>query len=356
MVASNGIENKSGSPAAGTTSDDSSSTSTMQQTAATGRTEMRPVKYHYADSFWCTYLVSVFAASIAETVTYPLDLTKTRLQIQGEAASTMATNAAGGAIKKIKYRGMLATANGIIREEGALKLWQGITPALYRHLVYSGVRIVTYDAIRKKLRNGKDHFALWQSALAGVGAGSLAQWLASPADLVKVHVQMEGRRRLQGLEPRVHSAAHAFREIIARGGIFGLWKGSVPNVQRAALVNLGDLTTYDTVKHFIMHKTGLPDCHVVHIMSSICAGLVAATMGTPADVVKTRVMNQPTDASGKGLLYKGSIDCLQQTIGKEGFFALYKGFLPVWIRMAPWSLTFWLSFEQIRSSLGASGY
>jgi len=31
---------------------------------------------------------------------------------------------------------------------------------------------------------------------------------------------------------------------------------------------------------------------------SICAGLVAATLGTPADVVKTRVMNQPTDKNG----------------------------------------------------------
>lgn len=36
------------------------------------RTEMRPVKYHYADSFWCTYVISVAAASVAETVTYPL--------------------------------------------------------------------------------------------------------------------------------------------------------------------------------------------------------------------------------------------------------------------------------------------
>ena len=40
--------------------------------------------------------------------------------------------------------------------------------------------------------------------------------------------------------------------------------------------------------------------------------------------------------TSRGLLYKGSVDCFQQTIAKEGFFALYKGFLPVWIRMAPW--------------------
>lgn len=190
---------------------------------------------------------------------------------------------------------MVATAGGIIKEEGASKLFRGLSPALYRHLVYSGVRIVTYDTFRYltiiffivinynilydfRKKFIKDQPALWKSAISGVTAGALAQFLASPADLVKVHVQMEGRRLMLGLKPRVTSAGHAFREIVRRGGVKGLWKGSVPNVQRAALVNLGDLTTYDTVKRFIITNTGLPDCHTVHIMSSICAGFVAATM------------------------------------------------------------------------------
>lgn len=52
------------------------------------RNELRPVRpAHYADSFWATYMISVAAACVAETATYPLDLTKTRLQIQGEAAA-----------------------------------------------------------------------------------------------------------------------------------------------------------------------------------------------------------------------------------------------------------------------------
>ncbi|XP_067642042.1 mitochondrial uncoupling protein 4 isoform X2 [Eurosta solidaginis] len=317
------------------------------------RNQMRPVKYDYADSFACTYVVSVVAASIAELATYPLDLTKTRLQIQGEAAVDTNTSI------KPKYRGMIATAYGIVREEGTMKLWQGVSPALYRHVVYSGIRICSYDFLRRKLgsdENGHMTLPLWKSALCGVSAGAVSQWLASPADLVKVQIQMEGKRRLMGEPARVHGAAHAFKEIIRRGGIAGLWKGSVPNVQRAALVNLGDLTTYDTIKHMIMVKLSMPDCHTVHVLSSICAGFVAAIMGTPADVVKTRIMNQPTDDKGRGLLYKGSVDCLRQTVNKEGFAALYKGFLPCWIRMAPWSLTFWLSFEQIRSMIGASGY
>ncbi|CAH1739025.1 hypothetical protein AGLY_006979 [Aphis glycines] len=305
--------------------------------------------YNYADSFWCTYIVSVVAASVAEILTYPLDLTKTRLQIQGEVASSS---------KPTQYRGMIKTAIGIVNEEGALKLWQGVTPALYRHVVYSGIRIVSYETMRDKLllKNEDGSFPIWKSAISGVMSGVIAQYFASPADLIKVQIQMEGKRRLMGEPARVLSAAHAFKKIVSESGVRGLWKGSIPNVQRAALVNLGDLTTYDTAKQIIMHKTGLPDSHLLHCLSSICAGLVAATLGTPADVVKTRVMNQPTDKNGIGLIYKGSLDCLFKTIENEGFFALYKGFLPVWIRMAPWSLTFWMSFEQIRHMLGATGF
>lgn len=65
------------------------------------------------------------------SVTFPLDLTKTRLQIQGEAA-VLRGGAAGG--QALPYRGMLRTAAGIAQEEGVRKLWQGATPAVYRHI------------------------------------------------------------------------------------------------------------------------------------------------------------------------------------------------------------------------------
>lgn len=41
-----------------------------------------------------------------------------------------------------------------------------------------------------------------QSAMCGFMTGGFAQFLASPADLVKVNIQMEGKRKLEGLAPR----------------------------------------------------------------------------------------------------------------------------------------------------------
>lgn len=40
------------------------------------------------------------------------------------------------------------------------------------------------------------------------------------------------------------------KQIISEGGIIGLWRGGLPSVQRAALVNMGELTTYDTSKRW----------------------------------------------------------------------------------------------------------
>ena len=52
----------------------------------------------------------------------------------------------------------------------------------------------------------------------------------------------------------------------------GLWRGCWPNVQRAALVNLGDLSTYDSVKGAILRNTSLKDNSLTHCLSSACAG------------------------------------------------------------------------------------
>ena len=37
-----------------------------------------------------------------------------------------------------------------------------------------------------------------------------------------------------------------------------------------------------------------------------------------------------------------------QTVKKEGITALYKGFIPAWIRMGPWNIIFFVTYEQLK--------
>lgn len=64
---------------------------------------------------------------------------------------------------------------------------------------------------------------------------------------------------------------------------------------RAAFINLGELSGYDYAKSSILTNTELEDSYLVHVIARFLAGFVAALIGTPADVIKTRVMNQPSD-------------------------------------------------------------
>jgi solute carrier family 25 uncoupling protein 27 len=90
------------------------------------------------------------SSTAAETITFPIDLTKTRLQIQQQRQGT------------VGYRGALQTASGIVREEGFFKLWRGVTPAVLRHYVYSS-RMVFYEYLRDHVfgKNKDGSFDIW---------------------------------------------------------------------------------------------------------------------------------------------------------------------------------------------------
>ena len=103
-----------------------------------------------------------------------------------------------------------------------------------------------YEEIRNRLtKNDKNGFPVWKKVVAGMLAGGIGQLMASPTDLIKTQIQMEGRRRLMGQPPRVHGTWDAASKVLQQAGVVGLWRGCWPTVWRAALVNLGDLSTYD---------------------------------------------------------------------------------------------------------------
>ena len=75
-------------------------------------------------------------------------------------------------------------------------------------------------------------------------------------------------------------------------------------------------------------------------MSSIAAALTAATMGTPADVIKTRVMNQPLDNTGRGtrklneIVYVSSL--LISFLSTTLLVSLFLTYILIFRNILPW--------------------
>ena len=124
-----------------------------------------------------------------------------------------------------------------------------------------------------------------------------------------------------------------------------LWSGLQPNIARTFLVNAAELGTYDEAKSRIVPYTG--DNALAHISASGVAGVTSALISTPADVIKTRLM----DTAGK--TRPSVIGAVTSTMREEGPAAFYKGFVPIVVRKVLWCTAFFVSYEQIRVMVNA---
>lgn len=101
----------------------------------------------------------------------------------------------------------------------------------------------------------------------------------------------------------------------------GFYVGLKPTVVRAMLLNATQLSTYDHTKHHLINHGYMVEGKQCHFVSSFIAGVAVALVTSPADVIKTRVMN----VDPKNPAYSGVLDCIQKIVKIEGARGLYKG-------------------------------
>ncbi|KAH8261624.1 hypothetical protein KR044_012348 [Drosophila immigrans] len=299
---------------------------------------------------WRPFVYGGLASITAEFGTFPIDTTKTRLQIQGQKIDQT--------FSQLRYRGMTDAFVKISKEEGLRALYSGIWPAVLRQATYGTIKFGTYYTL-KKLANERGLLTdddgserVWSNILCAAGAGAISSAIANPTDVLKVRMQVHGK----GTDHL--GLIGCFREIHKYEGMRGLWRGVGPTAQRAVVIASVELPVYDFCKLQLMSAFG--DHVANHFISSFIASLGSAVASTPIDVIRTRLMNQrhvtilnggvasATASASAQRLYSGSLDCAVQTIRNEGILALYKGFIPTWVRMGPWNIIFFITYEQLK--------
>ncbi|XP_020801864.1 mitochondrial uncoupling protein Bmcp [Drosophila serrata] len=295
---------------------------------------------------WRPFVYGGVASITAEFGTFPIDTTKTRLQIQGQKIDQT--------FSQLRYRGMTDAFMKISREEGLRALYSGIWPAVLRQATYGTIKFGTYYTLKKLanerglLTNEDGSERVWSNILCAAAAGAISSAIANPTDVLKVRMQVHGKGQHQSL-------LGCFGEIYKYEGVRGLWRGVGPTAQRAVVIASVELPVYDFCKLQLM--TAFGDHVANHFISSFIASLGSAIASTPIDVIRTRLMNQRhvsmsingvVTAAATPKLYSGSLDCAVQTIRNEGLLALYKGFIPTWVRMGPWNIIFFITYEQLK--------
>lgn len=276
------------------------------------------------------------AACIADLFTFPLDTAKVRLQIQGESKSA-------ADMTNLKYRGVFGTMATMVKNEGPRSLYSGLVAGLQRQMSFASVRIGLYDSVKQFYTKGSEHVSIGSRLLAGSTTGAMAVAFAQPTDVVKVRFQAQAN--LSGPNRRYNGTIEAYKTIAKEEGLRGLWKGTLPNIARNAIVNCTELVTYDLIKDLLLKNGLLTDNLPCHFSSAIGAGFCTTVIASPVDVVKTRYMNS---APGR---YNSALNCAVTMFTKEGGTAFYKGFMPSFLRLGSWNIVMFITYEQLKRAL-----
>ncbi|GIY95934.1 hypothetical protein CEXT_206101 [Caerostris extrusa] len=152
----------------------------------------------------------------------------------------------------------------------------------------------------------------------------------------------------RGGKKRLQKCFDALIRITREEGLLTLWRGCLPTVGRAMVVNAAQLASYSQAKQLLMSTGYFKDNIMCHFASSMISGLITTAASMPVDIAKTRIQNMKIINGVPE--YRGAGDVLLKVIRNEGFFSLWKGFTPYYARLGPHTVLTFIFLEQMNQS------
>ncbi|KAL2018926.1 hypothetical protein VTK56DRAFT_10293 [Thermocarpiscus australiensis] len=271
------------------------------------------------------FIAGGLAACGAVTATHPFETVKIRMQLQGELQDK--------GHQPHHYRGPIHGVSVIVRNEGLRGVYRGLGCAYIYQVLLNGCRLGFYEPMRHTLatllfKDGGTQ-SLGINMFCGAASGVLGAAAGSPFFLAKTRLQSYSPFLPVGTQHRYRNAWDGLSQIYRSEGVRGLYRGVGAAMIRTGFGSSVQLPTYFFAKRRLMRHLGMEEGPALHLASSTASGFVVCVVMHPPDTIMSRLYNQ------NGNLYKGVFDCLAKTIRTEGFFAIYKGFLPHLARILP---------------------
>ena len=324
--------------------------------------------------------VSGATAGFAATITlHPLDVIKTRLQVQDLQIAT-------------KYNGTLHAFKTILRNEGARGLYAGLSPAVVGNTASWAMYFAFYDRARKRYEKAsnddgeveKKSISSGETLLAAAEAGVCVSLLTNPIWVAKTRLALQERGGGGGMEAKSSSSGSSgsssggtggggvkvqkptkvvvrykglidcLYSIARTEGVPGLYKGLTPSL---LLVSHGAIqfTCYENLKSLARGEGGAifapenggkknndgiaptseqreltsAECGVYGMLSKIVASLITY----PQQVVRARM--QKLQIERNQIKYKSLLQSFGTISRREGISGMYKGMVPNLARMLP---------------------
>lgn len=257
-------------------------------------------------------------AGISEIlVMYPLDVVKTRMQLQ-----------LGTVAAEEKYHGVVDCFRKIIQKEGFSRLYKGITSPILMEAPKRATKFACNDEFQKfyKKTFGVEKLTQPLSILSGASAGICESMVVVPFELVKI--------RLQDQNTTFKGPVDVVKRICQEEGILAMYNGLESTMWRHGVWNAGYFGIIFQIRSLLPKAENKSQKTRNDLIAGTLGGTFGSLCSTPFDVIKSRIQNTAV-VPGQLRKYNWTWPSVFTVYTEEGFMALYKGFLPKVLRLGP---------------------
>lgn len=174
--------------------------------------------------------------------------------------------------------------------------------------------------------------------MGAAASGEMAACLVrTPTEIVKQRMQT-------GMYKSPYEALNAIR---AAEGVVGFYRGYWSMIAREIPFSFIQFPLWEGLKYQWSRKQNAPVSSLQGALCGSIAGAAAASITTPLDVVKTRLM---LGKDAKGIPYKGTLNTLSRVYTDDGWKRLFSGVGPrtMWISIG--GFVFFGMYEKVAAA------
>ncbi|CAN9493253.1 unnamed protein product [Ophioblennius macclurei] len=280
--------------------------------------------------WWKQLAAGAVAGAVSRTGTAPLDRMKVFLQVHASKNNNIS---------------LVGGFKDMIKEGGTSSLWRGNGINVLKIAPETAIKFMAYEQYKKMLASEPGKVKTHERFMAGSLAGATAQTAIYPMEVLKTRLTLRKTGQYSGI-------FDCAKKIMKKEGVKAFYKGYIPNILGIIPYAGIDLAVYESLKNLWLSRYA-KDTANPGILVLLGCGTLSSTCGQlasyPLALVRTRMQAQ---ASLEGSEQLPMTKLVKNILEKDGFFGLYRGILPNFMKVLPAVSISYVVYEYMRSGLG----